>query len=171
MQLRTRRLVLDEVTDEDLDQLTEVRRSNPDHLARTEGTAGQPGLFDRSKLERDLAVAALDPHRESLAIRTGPDEPPIGLLEVLRRHADDHRTWIGSLVLQRDHQGQGLGREVVAAVIEWADRHGTTPVRAAVDEDDRAARGFLEAVGFGEVERRWRRGPNGEVVVVVHEHA
>lgn len=169
LRLSTRRLVVDAVAEDDLDRLTEVRRSNPRHLARTEGTAGQPGLFDRSKLERDLAVAAMDPAREVAAVRAGPGGAPIGLVEVLRRHPDDQRTWIGSLVLHGDHQRRGHGREVVEAVVDWARAHGTEPVRAAVDEDDEAARAFLAAMGFTEVERRWRRGPAGEVVVVVHE--
>lgn len=172
MELVTDRLVIDTVAEDDLDALVTARRSQPLHLARTEGTAGQVGLYDASKLGRDLAVADMDPARHLLAVRDRRDGQAIGLVDVLRVHPVDGVPWLGMVLVHADHEGRGVGREVVGAIARWArDALGAEVVRAGADEDDDAARAFLVAVGFCEVERRWRRGPAGHKVVVVHERS
>jgi hypothetical protein len=57
--LETADLVITEINDEDLDAVVAVPRSNPERLARTEGTESGPGDYDRGMLERDLAVGRL----------------------------------------------------------------------------------------------------------------
>lgn len=166
------RLVLDEVNDDDLGAMVEVFQSNPEFLDRREGTSGVVGLYDRSKLGRDLAVAAVDPAREMLAVRTQRGMAPIGVVDLLRKHPDDGIPWLGVVVIHTDQQREGYGREVVSAIVSWMrDELRATVIDAAVDEDDEQARAFLSALGFEEVRRRWRRGPNGEVVVSVQERA
>lgn len=57
MRITTSHVVLDEITDDDFDALLDVRRSNPEYLARTESSSGEVGHYDRSMLERDLSIA------------------------------------------------------------------------------------------------------------------
>ncbi len=170
MELKTPRLIIDEIAEDDFDPLVAAHHSNPDHLARTEGTAGVVGLYDRSKLGRDLAVAALDPARETLAVRTRAGARPIGMVDLLRKHPDNARPWLGVVVIHADQQRRGYGGAVVEAVASWAGEElEATEIGAEVDEDDERGRAFLRAVGFDEVGRRWRRGPAGEVVVIIQE--
>jgi hypothetical protein len=82
------RLVATQAEDGDLDALLAVRLSNPERLRRTEGSAGQPGRYDRGMLERDLLIAAFDPERKLLALRlrgdrAGAGGPVIGLVDLL----------------------------------------------------------------------------------------
>jgi hypothetical protein len=61
MDLQNRRLLAAEPEEDDLQALLAVRLSNPEYLTRTEGSAGGTGAYDRAMLERDVAVAAMDP--------------------------------------------------------------------------------------------------------------
>lgn len=172
MRVATPRLALDEIADDDVDALLDVRRSNPEYLARTEGSSGDVGHYDRSMLERDLGIAFLDPSRQALAVRLPGQATLIGLVDLLREHPSDHLPWIGAIELHSRHQRQGYGREIVRALADWAlSDLEATAVRASADEDHTAARGFLEAAGFVEVDRRIRRGPAGETAVVVYERS
>lgn len=171
MRITTSRVVLDEIADDDVDALLDVRRSNPEYLARTEGSSGEVGHYDRSMLERDLSVACLDPSRQILAVRLSSQTTPIGLVDLLREHPSDHLPWIGAIELHSQYQRQSYGREIVQALVDWARSElEAAAVRASADEDHSSAREFLEASGFVEVDRRERRGPAGETAVVVYEH-
>lgn len=170
MELKTRRLILGEVTEQDLDPLVSAFQSNPDFLERREGAVSVVGPYRRDKLGRDLAVADLDPAREVLAIRSRVEEPPIGMVDLLREHPHDGTPWLGLVLIHAEQQRQGYAREVVAALAHWMGKELDAAVMgAAVDEDDERARAFLRATGFREVGRRWRRGPAGDVVVSVQE--
>lgn len=59
--LETDRLLLTEATEDDVDGLLRVALSNPDFTGDHEGSDGEAGRFDRDMLERDLAVAWMDP--------------------------------------------------------------------------------------------------------------
>jgi hypothetical protein len=70
MTFETRRLVMAEAAEEDIDGLLDVALSNPAFLYVHESSDGGPGRFDRSTFERDLAVAWGDSVRHPLALRT-----------------------------------------------------------------------------------------------------
>src|SRR5688500_20033467 len=104
------------VTTEDTDYndaLLAVRLSNPDRVMYTEGSAGQPGRYDRQMLERDLSIAEADPAREALTVRRLDDGTVIGLIDVLREHSEDHLPWLGMVEVHADDQRQGFGRELI----------------------------------------------------------
>jgi hypothetical protein len=64
----TPRLAVRAIRPDDLDALLDVYRSNPEYLALTEGSGGEPGRYDREMLERDVAVAAMTPGRRMAAV-------------------------------------------------------------------------------------------------------
>jgi GNAT superfamily N-acetyltransferase len=118
-------------------------------------------------LERDLAVAWLDDARHPLAVRRRAE----GWAEVLDDHPLDRVPWIGLLEVHRDEQRRGYGREAVHALVAWARGRGAPALRLGVDDGNDGAAAFWRALGFGEVDRRQRRGPEGVVGVTVLERA
>ena len=168
--LETEDLVLDVVDPSDCDALVAVRASNPDRLARTEGSGEGAGHYDRAMLERDLMVAAFDPARLFLAVRRRDDGRVVGYVDVLDAHPDDGGPWLGAVEIAAAEQRQGYGRQCVEAVIDRArDVLGAKAIRAAIDDEDGLARGFLERLGFQPVSQGTRTSPLGRVTVTVLE--
>lgn len=168
--LETERLVLTEATAEDVDGLLAVALSNPDFTGDHEGSAGEPGRFDRNMLERDLAVAWMDPARHPLVLRHKDDRGRvIGWAEVLDEHPRDLVPWIGLLEVHRQEQRHGYGREVTTALLEWARTRGATALRLGVDEGNSSGLAFWQSLGFRAVEERERVGPAGPIGVTVME--
>jgi RimJ/RimL family protein N-acetyltransferase len=168
MRWETPRLVATTVDADDIDALLTVRLSNPDRLLHTEGSAGQPGRYDRGMLERDLSIADADPAREALTVRRIDDGTVIGLIDVLREHSEDHLPWLGMVELHADDQRQGFGRELVEAAANWArDDVGAAALRAAVDADDDVGLAFVKACRFVPVDDRTRARADGNVDLIV----
>lgn len=140
--LRTDRLSIGIVSQTDLAILLRVRLSNPDRLLRTEGAGGEAGHYDLGMIERDVAVAAMDPARGLAAVRLAEGGCVVGLLDLLLEHPDDGHPWIGAVEIARTEQRRGYGREVL---------------HAAVGDDDKDAIAFLTACSFHTVGRRGNR--------------
>ena len=167
--LTTPRLVLSDVDEQDVDGLLAVALSNPRFTGHAEGSDGIPGLFDRGMLERDLAVAELDPARHPLAVRLRADDRVVGWADLLEHHPRDGVPWIGLLELHADVQRQGYGREAAGALAQWARERGAPALRLGVDDGNDAALAFWTSLGYVEVDRRERRGPSGPLAVAVLE--
>lgn len=168
--LETERLVLTEATDDDVDGLLRVALSNPDFTGDHEGSDGEAGRFDRDMLERDLAVAWMDPARHPLVLRHKDDRGRvIGWAEVLDQHPRDLVPWIGLLEVHKQEQRHGYGREAAAALIGWAGASDATALRLGVDDGNASGLAFWRSVGFRDVEARERVGPGGPVRVKVME--
>jgi GNAT superfamily N-acetyltransferase len=166
--LRTDRLALAEAGPDDVVGLLAVALSNPAFLATHEGSGGDPGAFDRSMLERDLAVADLDPQRHSLVVRRHDGEV-VGWADVLDEHPRDGVPWIGLLELRADVHRQGLGREAAEALARWYADCGASALRVGVDDGNDAAAAFWRSLGYRPVDRRERPSPVGLLGVEVLE--
>jgi len=166
----TERLSITEATEDDIDGLLAVALSNPDFTGHHGGSAGDPGRFDRHMLERDLAVAWVDPARHPLVLRerTG-DGDAVGWAEVLDDHPRDGVPWIGLLEVHQLEQRQGYGSEALAALLEWARSVGAPALRLGVDEGNQVGMAFWSRSGFQVVDHRSRVGPAGHLRVDVME--
>lgn len=170
LMLETERLVIAEVTEDDVDGLLAVALSNPDFTGDHEGSAGEPGRFDRDMLERDLAVAWMDPARHPLVIRHKNDRGRVvGWAEVLDEHPRDLVPWIGLLEVHGQEQRHGYGSEAATALLGWARARGATALRLGVDEGNTSGCAFWQAFGFRPVDERERVGPSGPLRVTVME--
>jgi RimJ/RimL family protein N-acetyltransferase len=167
--LRTERLVIEEAGPDDVEGLLAVALSNPEFLATHEGSAGEPGRYDRSMLERDLAVAELDPSRHPLVVRRAQGGEVVGWAEVLDEHPRDGVPWIGLLELRADVHRQGLGREAARALADWYRERGIARLRLGVDDGNVAAAAFWRSLGYRSVDRRERPSPLGTLGVDVLE--
>ncbi len=63
---------------------------------------------------------------------------------------DGHRGWINYLAVHPTRQGSGFGRELMAAAEHRLLALGCPKVNLQVREDNAAARGFYEAIGYGQ---------------------
>jgi RimJ/RimL family protein N-acetyltransferase len=151
-EIDTARLAVSLAGPDDLDDVLAIRLSNPDRLLRTDGSAGLAGHYDRGMLERDLALADLDPERRFFIVRERAGAQPVGILDLLITNPNDGYPWIGAVEIAVEHQRQGYGRETVLAAAGYlAGRHADGhPVRAALHADDARSRAFALACGFTE---------------------
>ena len=58
--------------------------------------------------------------------------------------------WLGlhNLTVAEDHRRQGLGTQVLGALLEWGAERGATTAWLHVEVDNDPARGLYERVGF-----------------------
>jgi RimJ/RimL family protein N-acetyltransferase len=149
----TARLEAVPAAEADLDALLEVFRSNPDTLAITEGSAGEPGRFDRGMLERDLWMAELEAGRTAAALIARDGGAVVGSIDWVERHPRRGVPWVGALLILAGRQRQGLGREALDGLAEHGRQQGWRALGAGALADDPRAVAFLEACGFAPQER------------------
>ncbi len=157
--VESERLVLRELREGDLPAVLPVYLSNPQYLELTEGSAGEPGRFDLEMLQRDFALAELEPGRVFAGIWAKDGGEPLGVLDWLEENPRDGQPWIGLLLIRADRQRQGLASEAFAALVR---ERGWPLVRAAVIERNAAGLAVTRRLGFepiGETTRRLATGP------------
>jgi GNAT superfamily N-acetyltransferase len=55
---------------------------------------------------------------------------------------------VEDVVVHRRHRGRGVGRQLMAAISAWADRHGLTRLQLLADRNNRPALGFYARLGW-----------------------
>jgi RimJ/RimL family protein N-acetyltransferase len=163
----TERLDVRGVEERDVDGLLGVYRSNPEVLALTEGSAGEPGRYDRGMLERDLWMSELDEARHTAGLFLRDGGACVGVIDWLE--PDAASPWIGLVMVHAEHQRRGYGREAVLGLIAAGREAGWTRVRATALAEDPATTGLYRAVGLREIDRRMSAFAAGERSVVVFE--
>ena len=144
----TPRLRVVEAASVDIEALLEVYLSNPRTLAVTEGSAGEPGRYDRGMLERDLWIAGMEPERTAAALMLSSSDEPVGAIDWVERHPERDIPWLGMLMLHADHQRQGLGREALDGLAAHGRARGWKSLGAGCLSDDSRAAAFLTACGL-----------------------
>jgi ribosomal protein S18 acetylase RimI-like enzyme len=61
---------------------------------------------------------------------------------------DGHRGWVYYLAVAPERRGGGLGRALMAAAEDWLRARGAPKVQLMVRDDNAAALGFYQALGF-----------------------
>jgi RimJ/RimL family protein N-acetyltransferase len=156
----TQRLTVAPIEDEHLNELYLVYLSNPDYLRLTEGTPDGVGVYTRDQMLRDLQVAEWT-GRIPLGVFRREDRKLIGILEYWERSDTDGMPWLGLLMIHRDFQRRGFGRESAGGFLQWAATQGWPEVRLGVVKENRDALSFWRALGFREYERKEKRLPSG----------
>lgn len=93
--------------------------------------------------QADFARALAGPASAVLVARVGG--VPAGSVMV---GYDGHRGWLYYLAVAPERQRTGLGRALMAAAEAWLRAHGAPKVQLMVREDNAAALGFYDALGF-----------------------
>lgn len=93
--------------------------------------------------ERDLAFARGKANSDVLV---GIADGAI-VATVMAGH-DGHRGWLYYLAVDPPHQRKGHGREAVRAAEAWLKAQGVWAINLMIRNDNIAARGFYEAIGY-----------------------
>jgi len=115
-------------------------------------TPGTAALAERVRelLGEDFVVLLAGPGPEGLAVlRFRPAISTAGL-----------ECYLAELYVVPDRRGQGLGRELMETAIDLARERGADYMDLGTSEDDVAARGLYESLGFTNREGR----PDGPVM-------
>ena len=99
----------------------------------------RPWNDPRRDLERKLADSP-----ELLLVAEHEDE----LVGSVMVGYDGHRGWINYLAVHPSRQGSGLGRRLMALAEERLGALGCAKVNLQIRDDNTAARGFYEAIGY-----------------------
>ena len=135
----TSRLRVVEAASVDLEALLEVYLSNPRTLAITEGSAGEPGRYDRGMLERDLWIAGMEPERTAAALMLSSSDEPVGAIDWVERHPERDIPWLGMLMLHADHQ-RGRQHDLLRARASQQLRRGAGRARGVPADRGQARR-------------------------------
>lgn len=130
-------------TSEDWERVRDVRiRALADtpfaYGSRLEEEQDRPESFWRARLERQAAATFL-------AI---DGDETVGLVRTFVAPEDVTSAELVSMWVAPHARGQGVGRQLVAAVVEWARHHDANSVQLWVTETNAAARRLYETCGF-----------------------
>jgi GNAT superfamily N-acetyltransferase len=106
--------------------------------SRLEEEQDRPEAFWRSRLESHAAgtFLAVQGHETVGLVRTFVEPEEVTSAKLVSMWVAPHA------------RGQGVGRQLVAAVVQWARDQGTTCVQLWVTETNAAARWLYESCGF-----------------------
>jgi len=119
LELMAERLQIREITADDLAALLPVYLSNPAFVEQNEGSEGEIGRYDLDRWQRDWHILQMMPGSHRLGCYLKMDHTPVGFLDFLEEH-DDGYPWLGTLVIQKDYQRQGLGSETFHCLVDSA---------------------------------------------------
>jgi GNAT superfamily N-acetyltransferase len=117
-----------------------------------ETTGLPPGLA-----ETDKFLADVPPHGDRSQKRVWVifyQTTLIGIVDCAFGHPAPGDFWIGLLLLHPEWRGQGLGGDIVRALVAYAQRHDAPRIGIAVKADFRAAHLFWRRRGFVPIARQ-----------------
>lgn len=59
-----------------------------------------------------------------------------------------YSAWIEDMVISEDYRAQGVGRQLLSAVLQWAKEKGATRAQLLVDLDNEPALGYYNHLGW-----------------------
>ncbi|MCI3132990.1 GNAT family N-acetyltransferase [Phenylobacterium aquaticum] len=98
----------------------------------------------------DLLVDAPEDHplRDKFVIGVWTDQGLTATIDLLRHFPQEHVWYVGLLLVAPESRGQGLGRRIVEALIDWVRRQGGRALRLVVQEQNPRAMAFWRAHDF-----------------------
>src|SRR5690242_12081114 len=118
LELTSARLQIHEIVADDLPALLPIYTSNPEFVRQNEGSEGEPGRYDLDRWQRDWYVMQMLPGSHQLGCYLKTGNTPVGIVHFLEENEDDGKPWLGTLVIHKDYQRQGLGTEVFQCLAE-----------------------------------------------------
>ena len=169
LDLETDRVRLNEVVAEELPQLLPVLTSNSAFLQLTEGSAGEVGVYDLDRLQRDWTFAGWMPGRHVVGGYLKDTGQAIAYLDYLEEN-DDGFPWVGTLIIHARYQRQGLGSEILQALVEYGRaEHSWACLRTSALQTNTPALAFLAHLGFHSIGETLQTSPAGKSVALIFE--
>lgn len=152
LELTSARLQIREIAADDLPALLPIYTSNPEFVRQNEGSEGEIGRYDLDRWQRDWYVMQMLPGSHQLGCYLKTENTPVGIVHFLEENEDDGKPWLGTLVIHKDYQRQGLGAEVFRCLTEhFCQQTDWTILRAGVKAQNKAGLAFLKRTGFQNV--------------------
>jgi len=107
-----------------------------------------------SELRELLGSLMRDPDALVLVYRDGDDLPGMCIVRIDRAPPileEIERAEITDLGVREDARRHGIGRELVAAALEWVEAAGVARVEVQVATGNREGQAFWRALGFGQL--------------------
>jgi ribosomal protein S18 acetylase RimI-like enzyme len=115
--------------------------------------AERAGLFNPFPLNAGTAQEIACGKRRDLYFGLASGEELIGMT-MLRGWDEGYEIPSFGILIDREHQGRGLGRTMTEATLEQARRAGCRTVRLSVYASNAVAHRMYKRVGFSEIERQ-----------------
>ena len=142
--------------------------SNPEYLAMTEGSGGEPGALRHPRCSSATSPSLrMTPGRQVLVLRQREEGEIVGVLDWVDESSSDGYPWIGLVLVRADRQREGLATEAIEALLAELAAGGVEAVRAGVLPGNAAAAGLTAALGFETVEERPFRSAVADHVAVL----
>ena len=182
-ELTSARMVIHELSADELERTLPIYLSNPAFMQRQEGSEGEPGRYDLARWQRDWSIAQYMPGRHLLvACLKDEQRTAIGLIDYLEQN-DDGLPHLGTLIIHKDYQRYGLATEIFRALTHFfRETYRWSVLRASVaqahpDSDESIMPDplgvlFLRHLGFRPVvqePKRWQ-GVHGRQNVFLFEY-
>ena len=134
-------------------------------------TGSPPGSSAAGSLLTDCPPGKTADDKLVVGITAGPPDL-VGVLDVIRDFPSLQDWWLGLLLLDPQHRGQGLGQQVYRAFELWVSQQGAQRVYLGVVEHNPSAYHFWQRMGFEAVELQPSRsfGKVEQVVIVMVHH-
>lgn len=171
IELVSERLLIREITADDLEQILPVHLSNPDFLKLVEGSEGDAGRYDLERWQRDWYIAQLMPGRHMLGCYLKDKRVAVGFSEYMEEVEEENgQPWIGVLSISKSYQRQGLGSEALYCLLEHFHRdYGWSHIHAGVLEQNKPALAFAQHVGFQPIHKSLKQLAGGLQSYIVLE--
>jgi RimJ/RimL family protein N-acetyltransferase len=146
--LATARLLVAEATRPARGALQACLDGCPDYFTRAEGGPAGPEAAARL-----LDEAEADPLRRLYLFSLRRGRAPAALVDLWLDQPEPGTAHLGLLLVREALQGQGLGREAVAALESALAETGSRTLRLSVTDENREVEGFWARLGFAAVGR------------------
>lgn len=171
LELTSRRLLMCESTAETIPALFDTYMSNPDLVRQNEGSEGKPGRYDLDRWLRDWQIMQLLAGSHRLGCYLRSSRRAVGIVDFLEENSDGY-PWLGTLILHKEVQRQGLGTEIFACLAGYFHRQmGWTTLRVGVNAQNVAGLAFLKRMGFQVFVEKSARSPDGSQAYFLLERA
>ncbi|MFC7393824.1 GNAT family N-acetyltransferase [Scopulibacillus cellulosilyticus] len=150
IELKSERLLIRDIGEEDLKEFLDVYLSNPDFVQTMEGSKGRSGYYDLEMFQRDWHIAQMTPERHMLGISLINEQIPIGLIDYLGENPSDGYLWLGLIMIHNDYQHRGYGKEAFCRLVKHFDAIGKELIRIGL-RDQVHDLDFAKKLGFKEV--------------------
>ena len=168
--LESKRLIICELSENDLETILLVLVSDPEHLRRQEGSESEPGRYDLARWQRDWSIGQMMPGRHMLGCYLKDTNEAVGYVEFMEE-VDDGKPWFGMLLIHTDYRRRKIGSETCERMMEFFRIEYQWPlIRAWVAEENVGGYAFVQYVGFHELVKKSTRLAGGMQEIVQLEY-
>jgi GNAT superfamily N-acetyltransferase len=132
----------------DARETLDIFNSNPDFVADLEGSGDRHAYSIKEVRDWAWFTGQLRENQRCLGLRRRDSGRLIGVAELLVPHPRGDCAALGLLLVHRDWQGQGLGREAAVAIEETLASEGWKEMELVVQRVRPRSRRFWEACGY-----------------------